>query len=169
MRRQPENIAYALLLGALLSACSPNQDDAPQTPHIIAASVEANQAAIASAILADTAPQSDILQARKEAKAEVSASDIAEMAAQMNMLPEYVPDTFQAASVPENLPPLHPICEQYYQRVDACFARQGDDANALRAQNQEAKIEVMRENPDEATCHALNQSFNSVAMNLGCE
>lgn len=166
MRRQPENIRWIGLLCVLLSACSPDADDAQQASQT-AASVAANKAAIASEILADTASQSDILQARKEAKAEVSASDIAEMAAQMNV---YASDVFfQAASVPENLPPLHPICEQYYRRADACFARQGDDANVLRAQNQEAKIEVMRENPDEATCHALNNSFNSVAMNLGCE
>ena len=60
------------------------------------------------------------------------------------------------------------ICERYYQRVDQCFARQGEDAEALRASNQELRVELARSRPTENECAALNRSFDTLAPTLGC-
>ena len=160
MNKQPEKW-WACVCACLLTACSPSEEKQPENASAVRA---ASSAAIANTILQNEA-QDDILQARKQAKAEVSESDIAALETPMF-------DTASSAftaSVPTDLPPLHPICEQYYQRADACFAKQGTDAAALRAQNQEAKIAVMREQPDETTCQLLSHSFDNVALNLGCE
>ena len=75
----------------------------------------------------------------------------------------------QAPNPPLRLPPLPPECEQYYRRVDACFARQGEDAEQLRQQNQDARLEALRQQPDQAACMALNQSFDQLAPHLSCQ
>ena len=106
--------------------------------------------------------QDDILNARRAAKAEVSASDIE--AAGLSR----PADGFQAASMPEDVPPLPPVCEEYYRRTDQCFAQQGEDAEALRQSNQSLRLELARSRPTEAECTALNQSFDNLAAYLGC-
>ena len=75
---------------------------------------------------------------------------------------------FQAASMPEDVPPLPPVCEEYYRRTDQCFAQQGEDAEALRQSNQSLRLELARSRPTEAECTALNQSFDNLAAYLGC-
>ena len=159
MFKQLEISVYATMTTLLLSSCSP--DNAREST--VASSSTQHTDHIAQEIL-QTASQSDILSARQEAKLEVSASDILAL----SMLPEHASTPFDAASEPSDLPPLHPICEQYYRRVDTCFAHQGNDANALRTKNQEDKLAMRREQPSEATCIALNQSFDDVATNLAC-
>jgi len=71
-------------------------------------------------------------------------------------------------ALPENLPPLPATCERYYQRLDQCFAQQGEDAEALRASNQDLRVELARSNPSENECAALNRSFDTLAPTLGC-
>ena len=58
--------------------------------------------------------------------------------------------------------------ERYYQRVDQCFAQQGEDAEALRASNQDLRVELARSRPTENECAALNRSFDTLAPTLGC-
>ena len=108
--------------------------------------------------------QDDILNARREAKEQVGAADIA---AWENTPPA---ESFTAppTALPENLPPLPATCERYYQRVDQCFAQQGEDAEALRASNQDLRVELARSNPSENECAALNRSFDTLAPTLGC-
>ena len=60
------------------------------------------------------------------------------------------------------------ICERYYQRVDQCFAQQGEDAEALRASNQDLRVELARSRPTENECAALNRSFDTLAPTLSC-
>lgn len=156
MTRQPEKLLYAALL-ALLAACSDKPApaaSAPQTSATVPASAPDFN-------WADT-PQDDILNARRAAKAEVSASDIE--AAGLSR----PADGFQAASMPEDVPPLPPVCEEYYRRTDQCFAQQGEDAEALRQSNQSLRLELARSRPTEAECTALNQSFDNLAAYLGC-
>ncbi|MDK4689225.1 hypothetical protein [Kingella negevensis] len=153
-----------LLLLTLLAACSPSETT--QQTAASAPKTASESTAIANDIIA-SASQEDILSARKEAKNAVTASDVT-AAAQTQFPIDTASAPFPAASE-ANLPPLNPICEQYYHRADACFAKQGEDADTLRAQNQEARLEVMRESPDEAACQALNRSFDAVAYQLRCE
>lgn len=156
MTRQPEKLLYAALL-ALLAACSDKPTpaaSAPQTSAPVPASAPDFN-------WADT-PKDDILNARRAAKAEVSASDIE--AAGLSR----PAGGFQAASMPEDVPPLPPVCEEYYRRTDQCFAQQGEDAEALRQSNQSLRLELARSRPTEAECTALNQSFDNLAAYLGC-
>ena len=110
---------------------------------------------------ADT-PQDDILNARRAAYTEESAYEIE--AAGLSR----PAGGFQAASMPEDVPPLPPVCEEYYRRTDQCFAQQGEDAEALRQSNQSLRLELARSRPTEAECTALNQSFDNLAAYLGC-
>ena len=156
MTRQPEKLLYAALL-ALLAACSDKPAPATSAP-------QASAPVPASAPdfnWADT-PQDDNLNARRAAKAEVSASHIE---APRLSRPA---GGFQAASMPEDVPPLPPVCEEYYRRTDQCFAQQGEDAEALRQSNQSLRLELARSRPTEAECTALNQSFDNLAAYLGC-
>ncbi|MDK4684979.1 hypothetical protein QDY72_07290 [Kingella negevensis] len=155
-----------LLLLTLLAACSPSETVQQTAASASKTASESTAIAIANDIIA-SASQEDILSARKEAKNAVTASDVT-AAAQTQFPIDTASAPFPAASE-ANLPPLNPICEQYYHRADACFAKQGEDADTLRAQNQEARLEVMRESPDEAACQALNRSFDAVAYQLRCE
>ena len=109
--------------------------------------------------------QDDILNARREAKEQVGVSDIA---AWENTPPPAEASAAPPEALPENLPPMPAICERYYQRVDQCFARQGEDAEALRASNQELRVELARSRPTENECAALNRSFDTLAPTLGC-
>ena len=104
--------------------------------------------------------QDDILNARREAKEQVGAADIAAW--------ENTPSAESFTAPPENLLPLPATCERYYQRVDQCFAQQGEDAEALRASNQDLRVELARSNPSENECAALNRSFDTLAPTLGC-
>ena len=109
--------------------------------------------------------QDDILNARREAKEQVGVSDIA---AWENTPPPAEASAAPPEALPENLPPMPAICERYYQRVDQCFARQGEDAEALRASNQDLRAELARSRPSENECAALDRSFDTLAPTLGC-
>ena len=109
--------------------------------------------------------QDDILNARREAKEQVGVSDIA---AWENTLPPAEASAAPPEALPENLPPMPAICERYYQRVDQCFAQQGEDAEALRASNQDLRVELARSRPTENECVALDRSFDTLAPTLGC-
>ncbi len=125
----------------------------------IAASSTASDAAKDYSWVQNT-QQDDILNARREAKEQVGAADIAAW--------ENTPPAESFTAPPENLPPLPASCERYYQRVDQCFAQQGEDAEALRASNQDLRVELARSNPSENECAALNRSFDTLAPTLGC-
>lgn len=154
----------------LLAACSPSSDSdrasQPAQASAPAASAAANR--IAAEVL-NAASQTDILH--------TSASEAASpdpLPAPGNAFPHahtvpLPPDTPLSASEMAKLPPLPPECEQYYRRVDACFARQGEDAEQLRQQNQDARLEALRQQPDQAACMALNQSFDQLAPHLSCQ
>ena len=109
--------------------------------------------------------QDNILNARREAKEQVGTSDIAAWA---NTPPPADTPAASPETLPDNLPPLPETCERYYQRVDQCFARQGEDAEALRASNQDLRVELARSRPTENECAALNRSFDTLAPTLGC-
>ena len=112
-------------------------------------------------------PQDDILNARRAAKEQVGASDIAAWANTPPPTDSPIPAAPPEA-LPENLPPLPNTCERYYQRVDTCFAQQGEDAEALRLSNQELRVELARSRPSETECIALDRSFDTLAPTLGC-
>ena len=134
-----------------------------------AASAPANPAASDSAAKdyswVQNTEQDDILNARRAAKEQVGASDIAAWA---NTPPPADTPAAPPEALPENLPPLPDTCERYYQRVDQCFAQQGEDAEALRASNQDLRVELARSRPTENECAALNRSFDTLAPTLGC-
>lgn len=129
----------------------------------IAASSTASDAAKDYSWVQNT-QQDDILNARREAKEQVGAADIAAW----ENTPSAESFTAPPETLPENLPPLPATCERYYQRVDQCFAQQGEDAEALRASNQDLRVELARSNPSENECAALNRSFDTLAPTLGC-
>lgn len=162
------NLRICLLctLMMLQAACNNQNGHVPATNEMAASSASNS---IAAQIL-KTETRDNILVSSKQAMLDISASDIAavSMVSPPNNSFTPLPD-FNASDA--NLPPLQAACEHYYQRADACFAQQGDDANALRHHNQLARIQAQRQTPtpDEATCIALNQSFDAVAQNLGCE
>ena len=146
----------------LLAACSPSETTSPK-PNA-SSPAAASQSVVAEQLL-NVAAREDILQTSKQAMQNASASD---WVAASEPLVQPLPAP-QSASDTSHLPPLNAVCEQYYQRADACFAKQSDDANALRLQNQTAREDALRQQPDEAACTALNRSFDAVAQNLGCE
>ena len=154
----------------LLAACSPSSDSdrasQPAQASAPAASAAANR--IAAEVL-NAASQADILHT---SASEASSPD--PLPAPGNAFPHAhtVPmplDTPLSASEIAKLPPLPAECERYYRRVDACFAQQGEDAEELRRQNQDARLEALRQQPAQAACMALNQSFDQLAPHLSCQ
>ena len=136
----------------------------PAAPAVASAPQSASDAAKDYSWVQNT-EQDDILNARREAKEQVGVSDIA---AWENTPPPAEASDAPPEALPENLPPLPETCERYYQRVDQCFARQGEDAEALRASNQDLRVELARSRPTENECAALNRSFDTLAPTLGC-
>ena len=136
----------------------------PAAPAVASAPQSASDAAKDYSWVQNTA-QDDILNARRAAKEQVGASDIAAWA---NTPPPADTPAAPPEALPENLPPLPDTCERYYQRVDQCFAQQGEDAEALRASNQDLRVELARSRPTENECAALNRSFDTLAPTLGC-
>ena len=137
----------------------------PPAPAVASAPRTASDVAAKDYSWVQNTEQDDILNARREAKEQVGVSDIAAW--------DHTPPPAEASAappeaLPENLPPMPAICERYYQRVDQCFARQGEDAEALRASNQELRVELARSRPTENECAALNRSFDTLAPTLGC-
>ena len=137
----------------------------PPAPAVASAPRTASDVAAKDYSWVQNTPQDDILNARREAKEQVGVSDIA---AWENTPPPAEASAAPPEALPENLPPMPAICERYYQRVDQCFARQGEDAEALRASNQELRVELARSRPTENECAALNRSFDTLAPTLGC-
>lgn len=146
------------LRSKLRSQAAPPAASAPANPA-------ASDAAAKDYSWVQNTEQDDILNARREAKEQVGASDIA---AWENMPPPADSPAAPPEALPENLPPLPETCERYYQRVDQCFARQGEDAEALRASNQDLRAELARSRPSENECAALDRSFDTLAPTLGC-
>ena len=137
----------------------------PPAPAVASAPRTASDVAAKDYSWVQNTEQDDILNARREAKEQVGVSDIA---AWENTPPPAEASATPPEALPENLPPMPAICERYYQRVDQCFARQGEDAEALRASNQELRVELARSRPTENECAALNRSFDTLAPTLGC-
>lgn len=158
----------------LLSACKPNDSSPPptkaSTPQVLTASAASEVAMAASSPIVSqilNSPQEqDILASSRQAMAEVSASEVAVASAVMASAAQTVETTEVA---PEDTVKLPPVCEAYYQRVDKCFAKDSEFAAELREMNQEARLDLAHDNPTDKACTSLNQSFNAVARNLGCE
>ena len=137
----------------------------PPAPAVASAPRTASDVAAKDYSWVQNTEQDDILNARREAKEQVGVSDIA---AWENTPPPAEASAAPPEALPENLPPLPAICERYYQRVDQCFAQQGEDAEALRASNQDLRVELARSRPTDNECVALNRSFDTLAPTLGC-
>ena len=137
----------------------------PPVPAAASAPRTASDAAAKDYSWVQNTEQDDILNARREAKEQVGVSDIT---AWENTPPPAEASAAPPEALPENLPPLPETCERYYQRVDQCFARQGEDAEALRASNQDLRVELARSRPTENECVALDRSFDTLAPTLGC-
>ena len=152
------------LRSKLRSQAAPPTASAPANPAASAPRTASDVAAKDYSWVQNT-EQDDILNARREAKEQVSVSDIA---AWENTPPPADTPAAPPEALPENLPPLPDTCERYYQRVDQCFAQQGEDAEALRASNQDLRVELARSRPTENECAALNRSFDTLAPTLGC-
>lgn len=146
------------LRSKLRSQAAPPTASAPANPA-------ASDAAAKDYSWVQNTEQDNILNARREAKEQVSVSDIA---AWENTPPPADTPAASPETLPDNLPPLPETCERYYQRVDQCFARQGEDAEALRASNQDLRAELARSRPSENECAALDRSFDTLAPTLGC-
>ncbi|WP_315369046.1 hypothetical protein [Kingella oralis] len=146
------------LRSKLRSQAAPPTASAPANPA-------ASDAAAKDYSWVQNTEQDNILNARREAKEQVGASDIAAWA---NTPPPADTPAAPPETLPDNLPPLPETCERYYQRVDQCFARQGEDAEALRASNQDLRAELARSRPTENECAALDRSFDTLAPTLGC-
>lgn len=146
------------LRSKLRSQAAPPTASAPANPA-------ASDAAAKDYSWVQNTEQDNILNARREAKEQVGTSDIAAWA---NTPPPADTPAAPPEALPENLPPLPDTCERYYQRVDQCFAQQGEDAEALRASNQDLRVELARSRPTENECAALNRSFDTLAPTLGC-
>ena len=156
MFRLPEKSAW--LLFVLLAACSHenHSSNLPPTASAVIVQPTAASSAIAAAVLQQNASAENILSARKDAKANVNASDV---------VAAMLPETENAAS-DVSLPQM---CERYYRRVDACFAQQGEDALALQRMNADARLDAAVDSLSDADCEKLNRSFDAVASNLNCE
>jgi len=158
-------VAVVLSLTFIVSLRSKLRSQAASPTASAPANPAASDAAAKDYSWVQNTEQDNILNARREAKEQVGASDIAAGA------PPPPPADTPAASpetLPDNLPPLPETCERYYQRVDQCFARQGEDAEALRASNQDLRAELARSRPSKNECAALDRSFDTLAPTLGC-
>lgn len=157
---------FCLAVAVFLAACGDTQKQ-PETigQTASAASAATQGASSAAAAILNTPQQADILTTSKQAMASAAASD---WSAYTPPLPPQMPTL--SASAASGSVALPESCEQYFRRVDACFAEQGEDAAALRALNQDARNELAAaaSAPAETECQALNSSFNAVAANLGC-
>ena len=166
---KPEHVLPLILLAVVLSLTFifslRSKLRQPPAPAVASAPRTASDAAAKDYSWVQNTEQDDILNARREAKEQVGASDIA---AWENTPPSAEAPAAPPEALPENLPPLPGICERYYQRVDQCFAQQGEDAEALRASNQDLRAELARSRPSENECAALDRSFDTLAPTLGC-
>ena len=169
VKLKPEHALPLILLAVVLSLTFifslRSKLRQPPAPAVASAPRTASDVAAKDYSWVQNTEQDDILNARREAKQRVGVSDIA---AWENTPPPAEASAAPPEALPENLPPMPAICERYYQRVDQCFARQGEDAEALRASNQELRVELARSRPTENECAALNRSFDTLAPTLGC-
>lgn len=154
-----------LAWAVLLAACG-DGGQAPSTAASAAASAPGMSSA-ASAIL-NTPQEADVLSAARQAMASASASDWPEYSAPP--VPLTIPAASAASAVQAAGLSLPAVCEAYFNRADACFAAQGEDAALLQALNRDARNELAAaaSAPSDADCQALNSSFHAVAANLGC-
>ncbi|SSY81091.1 hypothetical protein [Alysiella crassa] len=165
----------AIIACATLVACQPEKTEEPEIivkPNLsvsapimtVAASVPAVASSPIVAQILSASEEADIITSSKQAMANVSASEIAAASAlAASVETVYLPeDDLPEVKLPE-------VCERYYKRVDACFAKQSENSEELRMMNQEARVDLATDKPTDSTCEALNKSFNGVAQNLGCE
>ncbi|AUX61858.1 hypothetical protein BWP33_08610 [Simonsiella muelleri ATCC 29453] len=157
----------------VLLACRPEtQAPTPKPTTIVPKSASTPIAAsestsdIVSQIL-NSPQEQDILASSKQAMENVTASEVAAIGASAvavasSAAVEVAEPTAPAVHLPET-------CERYYQRVDRCFAKQPENSEELRQMNQDARLDLVADKPTDKTCAALNESFNGVARNLGCE
>lgn len=169
VKLKPEHALPLILLAVVLSLTFifslRSKLRQPPAPAVASAPRTASDAAAKDYSWVQNTAQDDILNARRAAKEQVGASDIAAWA---NTSPPADTPAASPETLPDNLPPLPETCERYYQRVDQCFARQGEDAEALRASNQDLRAELARSRPTENECAALDRSFDTLAPTLGC-
>ena len=169
VKLKPEHALPLILLAVVLSLTFifslRSKLRQPPAPAVASAPRTASDAAAKDYSWVQNTAQDDILNARREAKEQVGVSDIA---AWENTPPPAEASAAPPEALPENLPPMPAICERYYQRVDQCFAQQGEDAEALRTSNQDLRVELARSRPTDNECVALNRSFDTLAPTLGC-
>ena len=153
----------------VLMACHPEtQAPIPIIHKAASAPIAASEptSAIVSQIL-NSPQEQDILASSKQAMENITASEVAlvgvsAVAVASSAAVEVAEPTAPAVHLPET-------CERYYQRVDRCFAKQPENSEELRQMNQDARLDLVADKPTDKTCVALNESFNGVARNLGCE
>ncbi len=155
-----------LWLGAGLVACSQADERSASVIQSHTASMPMASSHVNMILHSDNA-QDNILDARKIAKQSVLTDAIASevtpnLSDQNNEIEVSSLQKASDATLPTS-------CEQYFRRTEACFAKQGEDATALLQMQSDARYDLAQQNPDEATCVALNQSFDAVARNLACE
>ncbi len=139
-----------------LSACGSEPETASVSPpaaSAVSAPVTETEAVSASAIIEIMPP--------------AVASQASEAAA---ALPESEPEP------PPPVPPptaygadgMHPICEAYFQRAHACFARApASEAAALQQSLHATRQELLPADAD--TCTAISQQFDEMVQAMGCE
>lgn len=170
-----QNLSFILWIAIFnLLGCSPdgdktNHDSASEITSVASAQqtasheIQTASSEIASKIL-NSPQEQDILLTSRQAMSSVSASDMALM--------QTASVVVSASEIEEVAKPLLPMvaeCNQYFQRVERCFSRDNENSERLLEMNREAREEVAKEQPTAQECIELNNSFNAVARNLGCE
>lgn len=147
------------------SASSVTKQHASEVAKVAASAASEPSSDIAAQIL-NSPQEQDILQTSRLAMQSITASEVAEFR-RLQASAEAFSERGHA-DVNADLPPLPEACEQYYQRVSACFAKQSE-SEFLLEMNAQLKADLAREGTDEASCRLLNDSFQAVANNLACE
>lgn len=155
---------FPVVLGVLVGCSSETEEQRRSTAKHVAITEDFNAAAASSEIatqILNSPQEQDILSSSRQAMSQVNASDV--MLAQQQAASVAVAPTESLA-----LPALPAVCERYFQRVERCFSTQ-ENSEALLAMNEEAKEAIAQEKHTEEACLALDQSFDAVARNLGCQ
>lgn len=167
---EPEHteILPPLTASSASSASSVAKQQASESEVVakIAASAASEPSSDIAAQILNSPQEQDILQTSRLAMQSITASEVAEFRRLQASA-----EAFSArghADVNADLPSLPEACEQYYQRVSACFAKQSE-SEFLLEMNAQLKADLAREGTDEASCRLLNDSFHAVANNLACE
>ena len=138
----------------------------PAAPAVASAPQSASDAAKDYSWVQNT-PQDDILNARRAAKEQVGASDIA---AWENTPPptDYPTPPAPPQAQPQKNPPQPKNSEPQKHRLAHSFSQQSQDSQTISLSNQELRVELARSRPSETACIALDRSFDTLAPTLGC-